>query len=71
MIAPRYVVLNMTAARPTMEKPLYQIPQKRICCALTVDSAGWKKLQREGSDNLKNVTLAHIFYYNKKEFEKS
>lgn len=36
-----------------MEKPLYQIPQKRICCALTVDSAGWKNFQREGSDNLK------------------
>jgi len=78
MIVPRYIALNMTVARPNMEKPLYQIPQKRICCALIGYPASWKKeLGREGSDNLENVTLTYTFHYEvvlflgKKEFEKS
>jgi len=35
MTAPRYVAQNMTVASHNMEKPLYQIPKRQLCCALS------------------------------------
>lgn len=37
---------NLTAASPSTEKPCYQIPKRRLCCAL---SKGFSMLREEVS----------------------
>lgn len=45
MTAPSYAGQNTTVASCNMEKPCYQIPKKRLCCALR---SGFRMLREEG-----------------------
>lgn len=66
MIAPSYVAQNVTVASHNMEKPLYQIPKRRLCCALSRGfSTLREKFPKGGERHLeKSYSNLHEFYFN-------